>query len=29
VLFRSMCQRLNLDASLNGVPRHQTFLPKS
>ncbi len=25
----SMCQRLNLDASLNGVPRHQTFLPKS
>ena len=24
----SMCQRLGLDAAMNGVPRHQTLLPK-
>ena len=25
----SMSQRLGLDSSLNGVPRHQTLLPKT
>ncbi len=25
----SMCQRLGLDAAMNGVPRHQTLLPES
>jgi DNA polymerase III epsilon subunit-like protein len=25
----SMCQKLGLDAAMNGVPRHQTRLPKS
>jgi hypothetical protein len=23
----TMCQRLGLDAAMNGVPRHQTLLP--
>jgi DNA polymerase III epsilon subunit-like protein len=25
----SMCQRLGLDPAMNGVPRHQTLLPKA